>query len=115
MASILIAGIVEVTPDKRDAAIAEAKALIAEARREPGCLAYDWTADPETPGRIHVFEEWTGEAELAAHFKAPSYTGMLAHLDAIGITGTAVRKFRIDLSEPVYDPQGVPRADFFSA
>jgi hypothetical protein len=34
---------------------------------------------------------------------------------AHGIRGLDVSKHRISLSEPVYDPQGRPRADFFTA
>lgn len=111
---ILIAGVVDLPPKRRDEAIAGAEALIEEARGEPGCVAYDWTPDPFLPGRIHVYEEWTGEAELAAHLKAPSYTGMLAHLGGIGILNAVTQKYRVDHFEPVYDPKGVPRADFFT-
>jgi hypothetical protein len=34
---------------------------------------------------------------------------------AHGIRALDVSKHRITLSEPVYDPSGQPRADFFSA
>jgi len=32
-----------------------------------------------------------------------------------GIVGTDVKKYRCDLSEPVYDATMTPRADFFTA
>lgn len=111
---VLIAGTVDLEPEKRDQALTGAKPLIEEARGEPGCLAYDWTPDPYLPGRIHVFEEWESQAALADHFKAPSYTGMLAHLGGFGILEASTRKYRADAFEPVYDPEGTPRADFFS-
>lgn len=112
---VLIAGTVDLDPEARDTALEGAKALIEEARGEPGCVAYDWTPDPYLPGRIHVFEEWTSEADLSVHLKAPSYTGMLAHLGGVGIRASDTQKYRVDHFEPVYDPDGVPRGDFFTA
>jgi quinol monooxygenase YgiN len=66
------------------------------------------------PGRICVFEEWTDEAALRDHLAAAPYKNMLAHLGGIGIKGAVTKKYRVDHSEPVYDPQGRPRADFFT-
>jgi hypothetical protein len=36
-------------------------------------------------------------------------------ISSFGLRGLDVCKHRITLSEPVYDPQGQPRADFFTA
>ena len=112
---VLIAGTIELAPEHIDEALNGAKELIEEARSEPGCIAYDWTPDPYVPGRIHVYEEWTGEQVLIDHLKAPSYTGMLAHLGEFGIKSAVTQKYRVDHFEPVYDPEGNPRGDFFSA
>lgn len=111
---IIVAGTIDLENSNRDKVLAEAKPLIDDAKSEPGCLAYEWTADPYLKNRIHVFEEWTGEKELAAHLKAPSYTGMLQHLGQAGIKEAKTQKYRIEKFEPVYDETGVPRADFFS-
>lgn len=111
---ILIAGTIELEPKHVEDALKGAKDLIAEARAEQGCIAYDWTPDPYVPGLIHVFEEWTGEQELIEHLKAPSYTGMLGHLGSFGIKNAVTQKYRVDHFEPVYDPEGNPRGDFFT-
>ena len=112
---ILIAGTIDVAAEKREAALRDAEPFIQAALDEPGCVAYDWSPDPYNPQRIHVFEEWAGEKELAFHFSAAPYKNMAAHLAEVGILAAETRKYRIDHSEPVYDPEGVPRADFFSA
>jgi hypothetical protein len=39
---------------------------------------------------------------------------MLAVLGQHGLRSADVAKHRIDKSEPVYDPAGKPRADFFT-
>ena len=115
MAKVVVAGTVDVAPEKRDQALQDARALIDEALGEPGCLAYEWTRDSFDPGRIHVFEEWESEATLIEHLRAPSYLNMLAHLGGVGIKAANTRKYRVDLDEPVYDESGKARGDFFSA
>jgi quinol monooxygenase YgiN len=115
MAKVVIAGTVDVAPEKRDQAIRDAKPLIDEALGEPGCVAYEWTFDPFDAGRIHVFEEWESEQTLSVHLRAPSYLNMLAHLGSVGILAALTRKYRIEIDEPVYDESGTPRGDFFTA
>jgi len=66
-----------------------------------------------TPGRIYVFEEWTTQEALAAHLAGPHYRSMLGHMCRSSRSPTTVtKKYRVDLSEPVYDSTGTPRADF---
>jgi len=115
MAKVVIAGTVDVAPDKRDQALLDARSLIDEALAEPGCIAYAWTYDPFDAGRIHVFEEWEDEQTLVEHLRAPSYLNMLKHLGSVGIRAAVTRKYRIEIDAPVYDESGKPRGDFPSA
>ena len=62
-----------------------------------------------------MYERWDSEEALATHFAAAPYRDMRANLGAYGIKGTDILKYRADLVEPVYDPSGTPRADFFTA
>jgi hypothetical protein len=39
---------------------------------------------------------------------------MRTALGQIGLKGADNKKYRVDLSEPVYDPTMTPRADFFT-
>jgi quinol monooxygenase YgiN len=103
---VVISGEIDVAPDKREKAVLDAQPLIAAALAEPGCVHYAWTIDPATPGRIHVFEEWS---------KDEPYLKMAGHLAATGILAAVTRKYRVDIVEPVYDPDGKPRGDFFTA
>jgi len=112
---VVISGEIDVEPDKREKAILDAQPLIAAALGELGCVHYDWTMDPAKPGRIHVFEEWDTEDDLIAHLAAAPYREMAGHLAATGILSAVTRKYRVDLVEPVYDPEGKPRGDFFTA
>ncbi len=111
---IVISGEVDLAPEDRERALTTARDLIQAARDEPGCVHYAWTADLNLPGRVNVFEEWDSQADLAAHLAGPAYLGMLAHLSGFGIKNAVTRKYRVDHVEPVYDPEGRPRADFFN-
>lgn len=113
--TIVIAGYLDFDPEGVEQMIRDARSHIETALAEPGCRAYSWAVDPLTPGRVHVFEEWDSEEALAGHFSAAAYADMGAHLHAAGIRGFDVKKYRVDLIEPVYDDAGVPRADFFTA
>ena len=83
-------------------------------RAQQGCLDYVWSADPLVEARIYVFERWETTEDLAAHFAGPHYLAMRDTVAAHGIRGVGVSKYAIERSEPVYDPTGTPRADFFT-
>jgi quinol monooxygenase YgiN len=82
---------------------------------EPGCRHYAWTAAPHLPGRVHVFEQWDSAAELQEHLEGEAYRGMLGHLSGDSILSAQTRKYRCDLVEPVYGPDGVATATFLTA
>ena len=113
---IIIAGTIDLQdPSKRDETLAIAGTLQQKTRdEEPGCLAYVFSADPCVEGRLVVHELWRDEASLAAHFKHPNYMNMRDALGRIGLKGADNKKYRVDLSEPVYDSSFTPRADFFT-
>ena len=90
---IIIAGTVEIDPEKREAALAAGRELEAATRRQPGCLAYVWTIDGLSESTICVYERWASEEALAAHFMGPNYNGMRAVLGAFGLRGADVAKY----------------------
>ena len=77
-------------------------------------IKVQWYEIAHPDGRVLVFEEWENEADFAAHLAGPQYRGMLGHMQGYTILNAVTRKHRVTLSEPVYDPTGVPRADFFT-
>ena len=109
---ILIAGTIDLDPAQRDAALSGARPYIEGALTQAGCIAYAWTADPELPGRIHVFEEWTDADALEAHFADRHYADMRRHLGQCGIRGAQTHKYQVGAKAPVYDERGVATANF---
>ncbi len=112
MGVIIIAGTVDVAPERREAALEASKVHMKATRAFPGCLDYVWSADPMTPGRIYVFERWASRKELEAHFAGPHFIAMRDTIAAHVICGLDVAKYKVDLTEGVYDETGQPRADF---
>ncbi len=112
---IILSGTVDVDPEQREAALIAGQPHMRATRALDGCLDYVWSADPLVPGRIYVYERWESREQLEAHFASPHYPAMRDTISTHGLRGIDVAKHRISLSEPVYDPQGQPRADFFTA
>jgi quinol monooxygenase YgiN len=113
--TVLIAGTLHLPAADRETALTETAQLVTETRTQKGCQHYVWSADPTSDTRVYVYENWDSVEDLAAHLAGPYYQNMLATLGQYGVTDTEVSKFKIALEEPVYDPQGKPRADFFTA
>jgi quinol monooxygenase YgiN len=113
---IIIAGTIDLAdPGRLDECMAKAGPLQQATRDdEAGCLAYCFSADPCVAGRIQVYELWTDETSLAAHFQHENYRAMGAVLRSY-LKAADNRKYRCVLSEPVYDTDHRPRADFFTA
>lgn len=111
---IIISGTIDLDPERLTAALEAGRPFIKGALTQEGCLAYDWCPEPTTPGRIRVFECWQNEAALARHFKNEHYLNMRDCLGEFGLLASDVRKYRVDLEEPVYDETLTPRADFFT-
>lgn len=113
--TIIIAGTLEIDSEQVEAALEAARPLIEGALTQDGCLDYDWSPNPWIAGRIRVFERWRDEESLASHFQNRWYRDMLATIGTFGFKSADVLKYRVDLSEPVYDDTGTVRADFFTA
>lgn len=112
---IIIAGTVDIDPERREEALVAASKLLEPTRAQKGCMAYNWCADSLDPGRVQVYECWENEESLAEHFQNKWYLTMRETMGSFGLRGADVSKFRVDLSEPVYDSTFTPRADFFTA
>lgn len=63
---VIVAGHLEVDPDRREAYLADCVAVVEAARRAPGCLEYAITADLVDPSRIVVLERWESRTAVAA-------------------------------------------------
>jgi quinol monooxygenase YgiN len=113
--TVIVAGNIDFEPEDVAVMLETARPHIEGAYTEKGCVHYIWTPDPHRPGRVQVFEEWETSEDLSAHLSSHWYADMRAHMGKFRRTGASVRKYRVDLSEPVYDATGKARGDFFTA
>ena len=116
--TVIVAGYFDfVHPEDVPEALTSARPHIEGALSETGCIAYSWTEDHLTPGRVWVYEEWTSSETLEAHLNSHWYRDMGAHLRRYERKAgdNIIKKYRVDHEEPVYDDEGVARGHFFTA
>ena len=113
--TVIVAGYIEfANADQVPEIISDARPHIEGALTEEGCIAYSWTQDHLTAGRVWVYEEWVSEDTLEAHLNSHWYRDMGGYLAGFERNaGTPpIKKYRVDLEEPVYDETGVARGKF---
>jgi len=98
---LVVAGVVEIDPAKRDQAMAAAIAMMQETRREEGCRSYVFSADLEDAGRFHIFEEWESQEALDAHFASPHMAAFQGTVAKLGVRRMSVQKYAIDSVGPL--------------
>jgi quinol monooxygenase YgiN len=69
--SVIVAGSYRVPPESLPALRPHMLAVIESTRAEAGCLDYAYAEDVAEAGLIRVFELWTDQAALDAHFQSP--------------------------------------------
>ena len=115
--TVIISGFIDFEPHENVPEIlGSARPLVEGALAEVGCIAYSWTEDHLTPGRVMVYEEWTSSDTLAAHLASHWYRDMGQHLakfDRLPMV-KPIKKYRVDLEEPVYDEAGIARGEFMA-
>jgi quinol monooxygenase YgiN len=94
-AMLVIAGRIRLEPAKRAAAIAAAREMMLDTRREEGCISYTFSADVEDEGVFHVFEEWESAAALAAHFQAPHMARFQKAVAGLGVTEMKLQRYEV--------------------
>ncbi len=98
---IVVAGIIQIDPAKRDVAIAAMRDLMAETRKEKGCVAYVMSGDFEDAGTIRLFEEWDSQDALDAHVKAPHMAKFQAQIPNLGFRGMKVERYEATSKGPL--------------
>jgi quinol monooxygenase YgiN len=68
---IIVAGHIDIDPKNEAKVESIARTMMAETRREAGCRVYEIMRSLETPGRLHLYEEWDSLEALEAHFGTP--------------------------------------------
>lgn len=102
---ILIAGTISIDPAKRDVAIAAMRDLMAETRKEKGCVSYVMSGDFDDTGCIRLFEEWESQDALGAHMKAPHMAKFQSQIPNLGFRGMKAERYEIASKGPLGGPR----------
>jgi quinol monooxygenase YgiN len=96
---LIVAGVFEVEPDRREEYLASRAETMRISRTEPGCLEYVFSADPIVAGRVVLFERWQDKQSLAAHLTA--IRAKPAAAGAVPVIRSETAQYEIDVIGPV--------------
>lgn len=99
--AVVVAGWMDFVESDREAALAAFVEVARVSRTEPGCVDYVFTADPELPGRIRVFEHWVDEARLTEHLTLPHVLSLREALAGFTRTGRSMSHHTLSESRPM--------------
>jgi quinol monooxygenase YgiN len=92
--TIIVTGVIDLDPTKRDAFIAAALEVMEATRAEEGNEGYAFTGDLGEPGRFHVTEQWASEDAMQAHMASPHLAAFMGKLGACGVTGASLTQWK---------------------
>ena len=91
--SIIITGVIDLDPAKRDAAITAMSACMDATLAEEGCERYTFSADLADTGRFYVSEQWASQAAMDGHNASPHLAAFLGQMGDFGVTGASLTKW----------------------
>ena len=92
---IVIAGSVQVKPERRADAVRAAVRMAEATRAEAGCLTYRFSTDLVDPNRVYIFEEWENEEALGRHFASPHMAEFQGALPQVLAGGVEIRRYTV--------------------
>jgi quinol monooxygenase YgiN len=98
---LIVAGTLEVDPERRDEFLAARADTVRASRSEPGCLDYVMSADPTAPGIVRLFERWTDGDALALHIQALRDSPRDKDGAATAVRGADIVRYEISTSGPL--------------
>ena len=93
---IVIAGKIQVKPERRDEARKAALDMVEATRRESGCLSYAFYADLVEPATFFLFEEWESDAALAAHFQTEHMARFQQQVPALLAAPPTIKRYVVE-------------------
>lgn len=82
---LVVTGLLQFRPEHLEALRPQVAELIAQSRRDPGCLFYAWAEDLFEPGVIRMIEHWESWEEFEAHDRSPHATRWKAAIEPFGL------------------------------
>jgi quinol monooxygenase YgiN len=93
---IVIAGKIQVRPERREEAVRAALAMAEATRREQGCVSYTFYGDLVDQGTFFLFEEWESDAALAAHFQTEHMARFQQQVPALLAAPPTIKRYVVE-------------------
>jgi quinol monooxygenase YgiN len=93
---IVIAGKIQVKPERREEARRAALEMVEATRREAGCISYAFYADLVDPGTFFIFEEWESDAALGAHFQSEHMARFQRQAAALVAAPPSINRYTVE-------------------
>jgi quinol monooxygenase YgiN len=91
--TIIVTGVIDLDPARRDEAVAAALEVMEATRAEEGSVTYTFSADLTDPGRFHLVEQWASAEAMDAHMQAPHLAAFMAKMGQFGVTSASLTKW----------------------
>ena len=91
--TIIVTGVIDLDPAKRDDAVAALNDCMEATRTEDGCEHYAFSGDLTDPGRFYVSEQWASQAAMDAHGASPHLAALLGKMGTLGVTSASLTKW----------------------
>jgi quinol monooxygenase YgiN len=80
----------QVKPEAREAYIKGAKQLVAETRKENGCISHEAHTGISDPNLVVFVERWESREDLDAHARAPHLTAWREYSAPLKVSPTVI-------------------------
>lgn len=97
---IVVAGTITFDPEHHGDMVTAANRVAEVTRTEQGCISYEFFADLNEPGRLHLFEEWKSVADLERHLEEPHLTDFYSALQASGVRTRDITRYQVSSHGP---------------
>lgn len=74
----------DMKPDRVSEAVQLAEELVAETRKEAGCISYELFQDTDRANHLIFLEEWESQAVLDRHSASEHFTRIVPQIAALG-------------------------------
>ena len=98
---IIVAGTIRIEAEHREPAIVAMANVMAETRKEDGCISYTFSADFQDESLFHLFEEWESQEHLEAHFVAPHIVEFRAASAELGESVAEISRYVASEKSPL--------------
>ena len=93
---IIVSGEISLDAGKAAQVMDAAKAMMAETRKEDGCISYNYGVSVVDPATLVILERWRDQAAVDFHFATPHMATFLAALGELSIADFSVNRYNAE-------------------